>query len=561
MNKHIFCNGNDITLSDTDYITAGGEGEIYNHNGLIYKIYLKSISQKQEQKLKYLSVLKKDNIIAPKDIVYSKSGEPVGYTMNYVNNASSLALLFTRTFKKRNGINIDNCKKIFENMRDTIKFIHDNNILIVDGNELNYMIDNSTFSKPFFLDVDSYQTKDFPATAIMPTIKDYCSSSFSDKTDWYSFAVVMFQLFTGIHPYKGIHPVLNYKTSQSGSIMQIDNISERCIHKVSVFNKDVKYPPIININDMPDNLNQWFFNIFEKGERISPPDDISGMIKIKPDTVTYCSNALKETLYKEYDSDIVKVLFINGQLLVATKERYYLDNKEIVKKYKKEAPVICNVNGSSKILHITMKNDYVVCDDSEFKIPDIKSITLIKNRIFILSDKLEELAFSKYTNNLYVKTYWQSPVFASKFFVNCIFVDCFGSAMFYIPETKENNDVLYTSRIKELNGHTIIDAFYENNTLVCISEFNGSYIKTVIKYNDFFSDYKIISDRCPVQEINAAVLSNGMSIIIDQDKMELSSKYSTDRKNVIVNTDLIIAHKGNKVIGYRNNKLFDISMN
>ncbi|MCK9577488.1 MAG: protein kinase, partial [Clostridia bacterium] len=459
MNKHVFCNGNDISLSDTDYITAGGEGSIYNHNGLIYKIYLKSISQKQEQKLKYLSILKKDNIIAPKGVVYSKNGEPVGYTMNFVDNASSLALLFTRTFKNRNNISIDNCKNIFTNMRDTIKYIHENNILIVDGNELNYMIDNSTFSKAYFLDVDSYQTKDFPATAIMPTIKDYCSSSFSDKTDWYSFAVIMFQLFTGIHPYKGIHPVYNYKTNQSGSKMQIDNISERCIHKISVFNKDVKYPPTTNINDMPDTLKQWFFSIFEKGERTAPPEDISGMIKISPDITINYSNTLKETLYKEYDSDIIKVLFINGQLLVATKERYYLDNIESVKKYKKEAPIVYTVNSSSQILHITMKNNSVVCNDNEFTVPDIKNITIIKNRIFVLSDKLEELSFNKYTNNLYVKTYWQAPVFASKFFVNCIFVDCFGSAMFYIPETKDNNDVLYTTRIKELNGHTIIDAF------------------------------------------------------------------------------------------------------
>ena len=47
--------------------------------------------------------------------------------------------------------------------------------------------------------VDSYQTAHYPATAIMPSVRDWKVPlhDFSELSDWFSFAIVSFQVFLG----------------------------------------------------------------------------------------------------------------------------------------------------------------------------------------------------------------------------------------------------------------------------------------------------------------------------------------------------------------------------
>ena len=564
MTKNVVCNGKTIALKDKDYVTAGGEGIIYKQNNLIYKLYHKSISSQQEKKLKYLSILNKANIVSPKDILYDANNNPVGYTMPFVDDASTLALLFASSFKKRNNITEKNIADIFFDMRSTVQYIHDNNIEIVDFNELNVLISNSGFSKSYFLDVDSYQTKDFPATAIMPSIRDYTSSIFDENTDWYSFAVLMFELYTGIHPYMGVHPKYNFKNN-----IRCDNIEERCKNKISVYNKDVKYPAFVKLNSIPKNIDDWFISVFEKGDRYAPPEDI-GSIAIKKPTVTtqYTNTGLIETLLKEYDSDINKVAFINGQILVATNKFYYYGNITTGKIYAKEIPYIIEQQGNVTLAHINVdKNILKFSTDmnttSEITLDNFKKITVMNNRIFvIMNDSLIEYDYTKYTKSLAVKFQWSIISNASKFFNNCMYCDNFGSAIFYLPEIKDNNKVMYIKSVKELNKHSIMDAFYTNKTLVVISLFENKYYKTIIKFDDVFISYLIIQEECQMQEINATVTGNGMLLTYDSniDILELSASHNTDRKAFKISTDMQFTSKGNEILAFKDNKLYNVSL-
>ena len=60
----------------------------------------------------------------------------------------------------------------------------------------------------FIIDVDSYQTPGFPATAADGQRPGPPCRGFSEETDWFSFAIVSFQMFAGIHPYRGNYPAL-----------------------------------------------------------------------------------------------------------------------------------------------------------------------------------------------------------------------------------------------------------------------------------------------------------------------------------------------------------------
>ena len=94
----VFCSGKEIILKDSDFIASGGEGSVYKKSNTIYKIYLSQIDKNKEKKLKDLSVLTKSNVISPKEILYSAKNDPIGYTMPFVSNSSSIALLFTNSF-------------------------------------------------------------------------------------------------------------------------------------------------------------------------------------------------------------------------------------------------------------------------------------------------------------------------------------------------------------------------------------------------------------------------------------------------------------------------------
>jgi hypothetical protein len=176
--------------------------------------------------------------------------------------------------------------KLVKKFQDGIQCVHSKDILIVDVNEYNFIV-NSSFDEIFFIDCDSYQTPSFPATAIMESIRDRHSKTFSKETDWYSWGILVFQMQIGIHPYKAKHP--KYKT-----------LDEKMIHNISVFNKDVSVPAVCYpLTVIPENYRNWYKAIFEDGKRIAPPDTMIAVVPIQ----TYVKDIIHSNYFdiKKYD--------------------------------------------------------------------------------------------------------------------------------------------------------------------------------------------------------------------------------------------------------------------
>ena len=90
--------------------------------------------------------------------------------MPFLNDSDPICKLFTKSFKTTNNIQNSDVIEIVKHMQKTISNIHSANCLVVDLNELNVMVDISKCYS-YFIDVDSYQTKSFKATAIMEAIR------------------------------------------------------------------------------------------------------------------------------------------------------------------------------------------------------------------------------------------------------------------------------------------------------------------------------------------------------------------------------------------------------
>ena len=178
-------------------------------------------------KIKELSAITLPTIIKPQHVVLDNSSKVIGYTMQFVQNKVALCQLFPKPYKQRNNINTTALISISDQLRRGIQHCHEKNILLVDVNELNFIIDDQKYKLVYFIDVDSYQTPSFPATALMESVRDRHSSTFSKNTDWFAFGIVSFQMQIGIHPYKGKH-------------FQFKTLDERMKANIPVFHKDVK---------------------------------------------------------------------------------------------------------------------------------------------------------------------------------------------------------------------------------------------------------------------------------------------------------------------------------
>ncbi len=206
-----------ITLTDNEYLAQGGEGVVYCKGNIAYKIYHDSDKMIPEQKIYELQALQISNVLAPIDIIYNyNTKQAIGFTMPYITSTEYLSRLFVKSFKKQHSINPKMVISLVRKMQETLHEIHQKGIVVGDYNEMNFLVDNK-FENIFHIDVDSYQTENYPSTAIMDSVRDrqVPIGTFNKETDWFSWAIVTFQLYTGIHPFKGRHP--KYKNNDIDS--------------------------------------------------------------------------------------------------------------------------------------------------------------------------------------------------------------------------------------------------------------------------------------------------------------------------------------------------------
>lgn len=262
--------GTRIDLSDKHHIATGGEGSVYIKDGLAYKVYTDptlALKNGMDQKWQLLHQVQHPSLITPLDMLVDKKHQFAGLVFPAVSG-SALCEAFSTAWWTRNGFDIKQCQQSIKNMQETVGIVHQHQALIVDGNEMNWLLNGT---QPYLLDTDSWQIGPFKPTAIMPSIQDHHTKGFSEASDWYAWAIVTFQLWTGIHPFKGNHPVY-------GRAWQ-----DRMQHCASLFDKDVKLPNAVrDMSNIPPALLAWYKDMFSTKNRSAPPwvyDAVNSTVK------------------------------------------------------------------------------------------------------------------------------------------------------------------------------------------------------------------------------------------------------------------------------------------
>lgn len=480
----------EVNLTDRDYIAEGGEAKIYGKHDRIYKLYFSRKRIMPKSKLDELKAIDRDNILRPLSLVLDKNQAPVGISMKWIKSSLPICKLFTNDFRKRFKVTPKNIVNLVENLAQTIKFIHDKNCLIVDGSEMNYLVDNKTFVIAYFIDVDSYQTKHFPATAITSTIKDYHTKGFSEFSDWFSFAVIATQLFLGIHPYKGTHP--QYKRN---------DFEQRMKDNISIFNKDTKLPASVrDFSYIPGNYRDWLIQVLEKGKRLAPPAILGKVVVIMKAPTIKSTDMFKLVFLKDIDSDCRDIL-----LTQRTQTKILVDIKNGRLLLTKEDSTI-------------IKSD-ISATDKVF----INDILFIKNHNLLCEIDVEEISDRLVP---LIKSTWNVMPNSTKVFNGIIYQDILGIPyLMVLHKTEYGKTVSCLKSIPELKGYKILEAKHDNRIAMLIGHRGGKYVRFIIKFSKDYKDYEIRTEKDePYQVPNFVTLDNGIVICItSEDVVEIFS--------------------------------------
>ncbi len=322
--KAITESGKKITLLDRHEIKRGGEGKILTIPELpqqVAKIYLNSNYQHMSKAQKdALSVLDSRFFVKPLELIYDNKSQKaiLGFTMEYlVADFLPLSAFFSKNFCASHQI--DNAQKtaIARKLIKAVASAHQQQIIIGDLSGLNIMMTPQGEVK--FLDVDAYETPVHSHWGLLlDEIRDYLyQGKVSQESDYFALAILIFSLFTHLHPFRGIHK--QYKA-----------MAERMVRKLPVFAQDPQliipkcYTPI-----QDSYLQNQFERIFLEGERfLLSVDKVVQTVTLAPtvQTPTLINTTLKyqEVYQLQTNEFIQQAHFTATQGYIATNQKIML---------------------------------------------------------------------------------------------------------------------------------------------------------------------------------------------------------------------------------------------
>lgn len=555
--------GGSINLSKNDFVAQGGEGKIYAKGSTAYKIYIDPNRMIPEGKIQELSRITDKNVNKPNKIITDSKGKPIGYTTTFIKKAVPLCSMFPRAYRDRNGITPTMTLTLIRRLQDMIRNIHYANILVVDLNEMNFLINNTKYDKIYGIDVDSYQTPHFPATALMDTVRDRHSTKnvFNEGTDWFAYAITSFQMFCGIHPYKGKH-------------ISTKGLDARMMANISVLHPDVRVPKaVLPFNVIPQNWKDWYTAVFHDGKRVAPPSSAMSTIILTPRivTITGSGNVIFTDLNFNVMGNIKNVFHQFGHTVICTDEMIYSNSHPMHKPdafnylcaftAKGNEPIIAwSDNHKLKLRNLTRRYDVPIEADVDSMV-SYDGRLLVKSRDHILEINLTEaagkvIATAKVIGNVMEHATKLYSGVATQNLLGSMFVSLF-------PE----KNACYQVKIPELDKYKIIEAKFDKGVLMVIGIKNHKYDRLVFRFDKQYMKYdvRIVPDITNTG-LNFVTLDTGVCVCLNEDEKIEAFSTRKDSKGIKIvedtalGGDMVLYKQGGKAIFTRHNKIYQIGM-
>ena len=507
----VYVQGKKVRLTQAEFKAQGGQGAVYVKDRTAYKIYADPAQMIPPAKIAALSALTLPDIIRPQEVLTDARRIAVGYTMPNVEGGIVLCQTFPKTFRQREGLTTDLTLGLVRRLQEGVAHVHAQGILIVDLNEMNFLVD-PRFGRVYFLDVDSYQTPGFAATALMESVRDRHALAWNEGTDWFSFAVVSFQMFVGIHPYKGKHPALK-------------TLDARMAHNVSVLNPDVSVPAAcLPFDVIPRPWRDWYHAVLDCGQRLPPPRElVSAVIALPVQTNRQTGSGLFRIEPRlDYDGAIVS--FTQG--VIVTTEAVYLNGRrtmdaapgtKIGLTSPSGLPVAARLeNGRVHLLDLT-RGVAIPCEIAAEKLTATEGRLHIKHGAALL-----EIGFLELPGRLLpqVKTVGAVLENATQLFEGVALQSLLGA---WYASLLASPGRCHQVRLAELDGAQVLDARLQGGVLMVVAARAGRYEKLIFRFDTDYASYDVrVVPDIAATGLNFVVLAHGVCLhLSDKDELEV----------------------------------------
>lgn len=543
-----------VTLSNKDLKGSGGEGSVYVKGSSAYKIYHDRNKMLPLGKIQELSAIQDPRVIRPLEVVSDAQG-PVGYSMIATpQDACVLCQYFPRAFRTRFSLDSAFSNALVEEIRSGVENIHKAGVLLVDLNEMNFLFKTQS-PNVFFIDVDSYQTPHHNATALMESVRDRHAkqNQFNLGTDWFAFAIVSFQIFTGIHPYKGKHPILK-------------TIDERMLANISVLNSSVNVPgACLPFDVIPANYRDWYERVLEKGERSEPPTCTTSPVVILKTVSLAGGGKIRIIHVMQAQSDIAD--YYNGAYVFSGN---VCDAHGIRK--------ASNLVGEVRLFGTKTGTAAAYVKYGILHVVDLNTGNDIDSGVACSSMSVcdGKLVYQsgEYLYAADLMPAGSNILFTKKQIANVLPLGTQlydGVAMQDLLEAKYatilSKDGAHQIKLAEISGHRVISAKCLGRVLVVIAESKGVYNRHVYRFDDTFQkyDHRVVDD-VGVGEANFCVLDSGVTLLMcNDDSLEVfSSKIHSGSISTVndpaINSNCSLFSVGSKAMYIYGNKVDQFTM-
>ena len=552
-----------VTLRPNDHIATGGEGSIYRVGDLAVKIYLDPDKMRNAglpEKVKLLSTLTHPFVVGPRGMALNSHSEPVGHYLSFVDHGHALSMVFTNEFWAKESFDTIQASKLVEGMREAVDFAHQHAALLIDANELNWMALLNGKVEPRVIDVDSWAIGRWPASVIMPSIRDWNAKDFNEGTDWFAWGVVTFQLYTGIHPFKG-----TLQGYDRGDLVG------RMKARTSVFSPGIKLNRAVrDFSTIPAALLRWYEAVFQGTERSTPPSPYDSAvtaapaaIKMRNVTVPGGGSLVFEKIL-EVSGSVVRV-FGCGVALTSDGELIDLSSK---RRIGEQTGSTCEVVRVEHGWLAGDKHGFWYLPESGHGIPlplqvERRGLLSYENRMFAITETgLTEITVKLFSGKpiaAFGQT-WGIMVNSTRWFSGVGVLDAMGAMYLIAPQ---GDSAVLQLRVKELDGLRVVAGKAGNRFISLVTvDRQGDYRKFEITLSKDMVP-AIWSGPTDSAELNLSILPKGVCATIVKDgELDIFTASGAVRRveDKHISTDMALANWDNTVVFVQNGDVWSVRL-
>lgn len=529
----------EITLRPADHLATGGEGSVYKaSSATLVKIYTDPQSLSRDDlkgKIQLLKKIKHPYVVSPQGLVL-QNHKPIGFYMSY-EKGEPLARVCTTAYRQRENFGDRDALTLVDRMKKTVEVAHQSKAILVDANEFNWLVSRVTPEpEPRIIDVDSWAIGKWPAKVIMPSIRDWHTQGFSEGSDWFSFAVVSFQVLTGIHPYKGNLP---------GYTPQ--DMEKRMKEKKSVFSPGIRLNSAVrDFNCIPDQLLEWYKAVFEESERSQPPSPFAKTQKaphaaIIRRVIGSAGQALVLDLLYQAVNDFPVRIFPCGVVRLRSGALIDLSRKRVLVSHTNDSCEVIEIERGFLVAEIastgSLSARLIGVDGSVSELSSsVTGERLFRsgNRLFIVNaEGLVELSVLQLSKPLLVTgTLWPVMVNSVQWYEDLGIQDSLGAAYLIVPFAEK---ALSYIRTAELDGKKIVAAKAGNRfvSLTALNQKSGGYENFRFVFDSAHTRYQVSKSDVLTGDLNLACLPKGVvAEITDDEKLLITVPVNGQEKIV-----------------------------